>query len=313
MYTMNTATQPTTSTHKDRTTLEQITFDAQQKIKPKKEPTVVEPNAVSEETKQQSPGLPKFAPVETKFLPVASILVDHEIQQRIKTSNGTIKDYARLMKDGHTFPAIDVFMEQVEGEEPKYYLADGFHRLQAYQMNGKNEIPCEIYKGSILTAKIYAAGRNGTHGLKRSNEDKKKAVTTILSDPTWKQMTDSEIAKHCHVSQPFVGKIRKKVDPNSANETKRTTKDGHVIDTKNIGHPKSQKDTITVDTSFTKEVEPDQYDPIGFKIVGLIQSLFSKLNEKPKDRIFLLTTIQEHLEACRSLLPEDEEEDFAEA
>lgn len=308
MQTQTAATHPTTSTHKDRVTLEQVKLDAQSKITRKDDPAPVEPKVETEEPKQPSPRIPKFESIEIKSLPIASINVDEEIQQRIKTSKGTIKDYARLLKEDHTFPAITVFMNQTENEEPEYYLADGFHRLQAYQNNGKEEIPCEIYKGSKLVAKFYAAGCNGTHGLKRSNQDKKKAVTTVLTDSTWKRMTDSEIAKHCHVSQPFVGKIRKKIDPNSANETKRITKAGREIETKNIGRSNSQSTTTTFNTAFTQEVSPDQYDPVGIDILKLIQNLYNKLNEKPKDKVFLLKTFHEHLEACRNLLELDDEE-----
>lgn len=309
---MNTATHPTTSTHKDRATLEQITLDAQSKITRKGEPAPVEPKVKKEELKQPSPGMPKFDPIGTKPLPIKSIVVDEEIQQRIKTSNGTINDYARLLKEEHKFPAITVFINQVAGEEPKYYLADGFHRLQAYQKNGKEEIPCEIYKGSKLTAKIFAAGCNGTHGLKRSNHDKKKAVITVLTDSTWNRLSDNEIARHCHVSQPFVSKLRSKVIPVTLKETKRVDKNGNAMETGNIGRSKSQSSSITINKSFMETVEPEQYDPIGLQIINLIQNLFTKLNENPKDRVFLLSTVQEHLEACRGLLPEEDEDDLVE-
>ena len=52
-----------------------------------------------------------------------------------------------------------------------------------------------------------AAGENATHGKRRTNADKRAAVLRWLEDDEGKQWTDSHIAKMCHVSDPFVGKI----------------------------------------------------------------------------------------------------------
>lgn len=49
---------------------------------------------------------------------------------------------------------------------------------------------------------------NQVVGVVRTNEDKRKAVETLLEDPEWSQWCDSEIAKHAGVSAPFVKKIR---------------------------------------------------------------------------------------------------------
>ena len=49
---------------------------------------------------------------------------------------------------------------------------------------------------------------NQPHGLRRTNEDKRRAMMTILEDGAWCGWADNEIARRCAVSQPFVGKMR---------------------------------------------------------------------------------------------------------
>ncbi len=43
---------------------------------------------------------------------------------------------------------------------------------------------------------------------RRSNLDKRKAVTTLIEDSEWSRWSDSEVARRCGVSQPFVGQVR---------------------------------------------------------------------------------------------------------
>lgn len=45
----------------------------------------------------------------------------------------------------------------------------------------------------------------------RTDEDKRKAVKTLLEDPEWSQWNDSEIARRAGVSAPLVKKIREEM------------------------------------------------------------------------------------------------------
>ncbi len=55
---------------------------------------------------------------------------------------------------------------------------------------------------------MFSLGVNSTHGLRRSNTDKRKAVMTLLQDSEWSQWSDRVIAKQCQVSPTFVAKVR---------------------------------------------------------------------------------------------------------
>lgn len=55
---------------------------------------------------------------------------------------------------------------------------------------------------------LYSVGANDTHGLRRTNEDKRRAVKTMLDDAEWVTWSDNAIAKASAVSVSFVGDQR---------------------------------------------------------------------------------------------------------
>jgi hypothetical protein len=111
-------------------------------------------------------------------------------------------------------PPPTVFFDGEDGEV--YWLADGFHRVQAYMVLEHTEIVCDVRKGGKRDATLFSLGANATHGLRRTNEDKRRAVLTMLNDPEWRTWSDSEIARHCNVSDKTVAARRPK--PKHASE-----------------------------------------------------------------------------------------------
>src|SRR5208282_4488739 len=88
------------------------------------------------------------------------------------------------------------------------YLAEGFHRAAACKKAGINEVQVEIYKGTRNDAVLHAAGSNVTHGLRRSREDKRRAVSRLLADEEWSGWSDRFIAHMCRVSDKLVASMR---------------------------------------------------------------------------------------------------------
>ena len=136
-------------------------------------------------------------------LPISNIRKLPEMQPRATMNQHVIDDYAEDIRSGAKFPPLDVF--NVNGE---FILVDGFHRLLAAQEAGLKKLYCEVRTGTIRDAFLFASGANSTHGFRRTNEDKRKAVERLLTDPEWKGWSDNKIAEICKVSVPFVGKMR---------------------------------------------------------------------------------------------------------
>jgi hypothetical protein len=92
----------------------------------------------------------------------------------MQTDPKTVQAYAESMRDGIEFPPIDVFTDEQSGQ---CILADGFHRYTAHLSIKPNEpIRCLVHEGRVDDARIFACGANAKHGLRRTNEDKRKAV-----------------------------------------------------------------------------------------------------------------------------------------
>jgi len=136
-------------------------------------------------------------------LNIDQIRRDGGTQTRDRLDYSTVTDYAEAMTDGTEFPPITVYHDGSE-----YWLADGFHRVAAAKQIGMVEIEAEVLQGSRRDAILHSVGANTTHGLRRTNADKRRAVETLLRDEEWRQWSDREIARRCSVSNHLVSDIR---------------------------------------------------------------------------------------------------------
>ena len=184
---------------------------------------------------------------------VASIRHDGATQMRAGLAPDTVEEYTQAMIDAGgfgTFPPMIVFHDGTD-----YWLGDGFHRLasvkQAFPGYESLHILCDVRVGTRRDAVLYAAGANATHGLRRTNADKRRAVETLLRDEEWAHWSDGEIARRCSVSQPFVSSIRRDLasTQNGFESTTRTGGDGRTINTSKIGTNQPQRKTL--DSSVT--------------------------------------------------------------
>jgi hypothetical protein len=182
--------------------------------------------------------------METKRLSIQEIVVKGEIQQRVDQNQECVNDYTEEIAKGTRFPALDVFFD---GKE--HLLADGLHRLLAYKLAGVETVDVIVHDGDIWDAILYAAGANAEHGLRRTNADKRKAVTTILTGMKWQNWADGLIAEKCRVSQPFVSRIRAELTQKGfESSSTRVGKDGRTIDTSNIGKKAQDSDPANAPT-----------------------------------------------------------------
>lgn len=193
----------------------------------------------------------------TATLNISEIRIDGKTQSRVEMNNDVIAEYAAAIQDGAEFPPITVFFDG-----SSYWLADGFHRLWAHKRAEKNLIKAEVIRGTQRDAILYSVSANASHGLRRSNADKRKAVMTLLEDSEWAKWSDREIARACSVSPDTVGRIRKDVTVRSDSEDKErtyNTKHGTetVMKTANIGKKKEEATPVAVkEPEVEKETAP---------------------------------------------------------
>lgn len=136
-------------------------------------------------------------------LSIDQININGSTQCRHSINKAVVSEYAQKMYGGVDFPPISAVYDG-----KTFWLVDGFHRLLATKEIGNKDIEAEVISGTLEEAQDMALGVNDSHGLPRTNEDKRKAVETALSMKRHAHKSDREIAKLCKVSHPFVASIR---------------------------------------------------------------------------------------------------------
>lgn len=206
-------------------------------------------------------------------LAVDSIRTDGGTQSRAQINWLTVTDYAADIAEGATFPPVVVYFDGAD-----YWLADGFHRLEAHKRLGLVEIAADVKQGTRRDAILYSVKANAIHGLRRTNDDKRRAVRLLLEDDEWWLWNDVKIASMCGVSSMFVGNVRREVKKERDAIIKQFNDDlrlverngtTYTIDTANIGkraepvdEPDAQGDLLAApvvdddDEPATPEPEP---------------------------------------------------------
>ncbi|MDJ0745114.1 MAG: ParB N-terminal domain-containing protein [Xenococcaceae cyanobacterium MO_167.B27] len=217
---------------------------------------------------------------------------DGDTQPRAAIDETTVSEYVEAMEAGAIFPPVTVFFD---GEH--FWLADGFHRVQAAETIGLLKVTVEVKQGSLREAILYSCGANATHGLRRSNEDKRRAVLRLLEDREWSQWSDRSIARRCGVHHKMVGRLRSSLELCSS-ERKYTTKHGTkaTMKTEKIGKTdlikeKQQKEnqgtikeSLDLKKAKNKSIKPQKKEGLNYK-AGLGCEWYVKVNQETYERI----------------------------
>ena len=148
---------------------------------------------------------------------VAAIELDESAQCRAEMNQDVIVDYSERMSAGDEFPPIEVF-----GTRKKCWIGDGWHRVLASRENGDKTIAANLHPGGRTEAIKHALNANATHGLKRSNADKRRAVEVALAELP--KLSNVALAEMCGISDKTVAAVRDAVS--LGNSEPRTGRDG---------------------------------------------------------------------------------------
>lgn len=217
---------------------------------------------------------PVLAVTQQETLEQGQIVTNGGTQMRAGLRGETVSDYAEKMEVAGgwgPFPSVDVVYDG-----KTYWLTDGFHRLAASMSLFAPDfaIPVNITPGDFKKALLAAAKANDTHGLPRSNADKRRTITRLLEEPEWATLSDGALADMALVTARFVGAVREememagKVAPSPA----RTGKDGRVTNVAKVGRaaapkaepapaPKAEPAPAPVGTGFAPVAVPTHVQP----------------------------------------------------
>jgi hypothetical protein len=181
------------------------------------------------------------------------IRVDGGTQPRAKIDYTIVQEYREAMAGGTVFPPVIVFHDG-----KSYWLADGFHRLMACQTGHIPEIEAEVKQGTQRDAIKYSLGVNSSHGLRRTNEDKRRAVLRALDDEEWGNLSNVAIAEMCAIDEGTVRKYR--AESTSDIPKSRTGLDGRTINTSNIGKSRERDPELERQIREGKEAIQEKLD-----------------------------------------------------
>jgi hypothetical protein len=243
-------------------------------------------------------------PVKRK-LRLNNIRLDGDTQPRCELDRTIVSEYADAYSNGVSLPPLTVVHDG-----SSYWLADGFHRRFGADRAGLDRVPCEVYKGTLYDARWLSYAANQTHGLRRTNDDKRRAVQLALKHPNAAEMSDRLIAEHVGVSNDMVSRYRKvssddtspDQDDQEAEPLKRTGRDG-----KKYPVPKPHNELGgegMQDTGDTEDKEDISKPDIAVEVRGRILDLCAELQEEFEQLDSVL--IASILEACAVIMTGEE-------
>ncbi len=144
---------------------------------------------------------------------ISSIVADSEkLNARAFIDEDTVVEYAQLMRENLFTPTPLIV---IKGGDGRFYLIDGYHRLEAYKRLGIDDVPVQVTETDLMGEALddfllrAVLQANTKHGRTRTNADKRRALELALR--RWPHISDSELAKLCGISRPTVAKYRREL------------------------------------------------------------------------------------------------------
>lgn len=214
--------------------------------------------------------------MKTQAISLDLVRTDGGTQMRFALDDEVCTDYRDKWLAGIEFDPVEVFHDGAA-----YWLADGFHRFFGARQAKRSSIPCRIHQGTNREAILFAAGANAGHGLRRTNIDKRMAVTALLKDEEWAQWSDYKIAEQAAVSHELVRDARKQLADSASSSAAA----------KANGKPRIGRDGKRRKVHQKSAVTPRKIDPNGPKTPDISKQV--PLPIPAKERLSLADAISE--------------------
>lgn len=139
-------------------------------------------------------------------IPLSKIDTEQSVQVRAVIHQETVERYAEHIQTPRAvpLPPILVFGPDSRG---MYFLSEGWHRYEAHKKANRDAILATVKEGGWKDALEHALSSNATHGLPRSNKDKRRVVELALKH--WSEWSSHKIAEKCAVGDDLVNEIRR--------------------------------------------------------------------------------------------------------
>lgn len=170
--------------------------------------------------------------MEIKLISIADLTTEG-FQTRAGLCPAVIKEYTELLKSGGHLPPIRVVRE-IQSPTTKYYLVDGYHRVDSAKRAGRTMLDAEVSDGDRIAALRLALKANSAHGLRRTNADKRAALKIAWNhrqelfggEPSNEMLAEAvgvckrwviKMRKHLSRGEPFTSSARIGMDGKTRN------------------------------------------------------------------------------------------------
>lgn len=147
-----------------------------------------------------------------------------------------VQQYAEAYLEKKELPPVVLFHDRAG---KRMLVADGRHRCAARALINRREVMAEVHEGDFNDALRYALTANTTHGVPRSNADKRQCIIAAIKQ--WPDVADHNIAKMTEVDHKTVTVVRSELEKKKvvAPAPIRKTADGRTVASRATGNSRS--------------------------------------------------------------------------
>jgi hypothetical protein len=208
-----------------------------------------------------------------EWVPLDRLVRDPGLQMRATLADGltdpaTVERYREAMAEGKEFPPLEAV-----SDGDTYWLFDGFQRAAAMELAGKGSVECLVVSGSYQDALLRSIAANARHGLTRTMNDCRRALTTLIDTPDLLQMVLAHakdqggvhiaLATTCCISKGLVYKVLEERNLRVAGGKlvkKRTLPEQHIDVESSSERTDSPKPTLRSDISQSQSTQLPEGD-----------------------------------------------------
>jgi hypothetical protein len=235
---------------------------------------------------------PRERSFEDKFVQLDKVELKRSHQARVRINPDRVKELTAVLEAGGKFTENPAPPE-VYHNGYTYWVADGFHRLLAYDRVGRHKVWVRVREGSDRDALIHALGANAEHGLPRKPEDVRRAIKLALEDDELKRLSNRGIAKLVHCHDKTVAAVKRELGLDGDTRT-YTDRYGNVSEMDVSGLKERRKPALAAIGPAPVNTFHDLPEPV--RVV--LKEVLRKVQELPKEQYsFVLSWLQGHLPA----------------
>lgn len=154
---------------------------------------------------------------QTSAVAIDDIVCDERCQPRAILNPEAVQEYADIYAEGDAeLPPL--YVVDIGGD---LVLIDGFHRLAGARQADHGFVRVTVVEECDLgRAAWLASAVNQGHGVRRTNLDKRQAVTLAVQSDVGEEQSLREVAKHVGVSHEFVRLVKLELEVSTVDTEK---------------------------------------------------------------------------------------------